>query len=94
MKLAIAALALLATPAIAEDALPFTYEMFEASVLHTDIAECPAELAGEGRFCRATLYMDALHIFVFEDAGDQPLVDFLSYDASQLHTLLKTPIPD
>lgn len=95
MRLSLALLAAsLATPTLAEQPLPFTYDMFEASVLHTDIEACPPELEGPDRFCRATIYMDALHIFVFLDEGDQPLVDFLSYDASQLHTILKTPIPD
>lgn len=94
MKITLPLLALLASPALAADPLPFTYEMFEASVLHADLAECPPELAGDNLFCRATLYMDALHVFVFLDEGDQPMVDFLSYDAAQLHSLLKTPIPD
>lgn len=84
----------LATPALADEPLALTYEMFEASVLHADIEECPSELAGEGRFCRATLYADALHIFVFSEDGDQPLVDFLSYEGSALHTILKTPMPN
>ncbi|WP_319826458.1 hypothetical protein [Thalassovita sp.] len=86
--------ATLATPALADEPLALTYEMFEASVLHADIEECPTELASEGRFCRATLYADAIHIFVFSEDGDQPLVDFLSYEGSDLHTILKTPMPD
>lgn len=103
MRLSFAALpALFAVPALslslsaaqAQDALPFTYDMFESSVQHIDIATCPPEVAAENRFCRATLYLDAFHIFVFADEGDQPLVDFLSYDASAIDTILKTPIPD
>lgn len=94
LKRLFALLTLLASPALADDPLPLTYDLFEAAILHTDITECPPELAAPDRFCRATLYMDAFHIFVFQDAGDQPMVDFLSYDASKIHTLLKTPIPD
>ena len=94
MKRLLCLLPLLTTPALAQDALPFTYEMFEASTLHADLDTCPRELSGPDRFCRATLYMDALHVFVFSDKGDQPLIDFLSYDAAALHTILKTPIPN
>ncbi|MCE5972122.1 hypothetical protein LZA78_01275 [Sinirhodobacter sp. WL0062] len=62
-------------------AMPFTYEMFEASVPHVDIAVCPVDLAAEGRFCRVALFNDAFNIFIFSEEGEQPLVGFHSYDA-------------
>ncbi|MEZ5685092.1 MAG: hypothetical protein R3D78_03980 [Paracoccaceae bacterium] len=67
--------------ASAPPALPFSYEMFEASVPHTDMAVCPVDLAQPGVFCRVALFNDAFHIFLFTEEGDQPLVGFQSYDS-------------
>lgn len=78
-----------ATPTLAgELALPLSYAMFEASVPHVDLAECPTALAAEGRFCRATLQHDAVNVFVFSEDGDQPLIAFQSWPADTLPTLL------
>ena len=71
-----------ATAAGADPApLPFTYAMFEASVPHVDLPACPVDLAGAARFCRVALFNDAFHVFVFSEAGDQPLIGFQDYDA-------------
>lgn len=51
-----------------------TYEVFENTVDHADLADCPADLAGEDRFCRANLHRETLNIFVFSHEGDQPLI--------------------
>lgn len=56
-----------------------TYEVFEATVEHADLAECPAALAHEGRFCRLVLQNDALHVFAFAEDGDQPLQALVEY---------------
>lgn len=56
-----------------------TYEVFEATVEHADLAECPAALAKEGRFCRLVLQNDALHVFAFAEDGDQPLQALVEY---------------
>ena len=77
----LAPLSLAAQEAEGPAAMPFTYEMFEASVPHVDIAVCPVDLAAEGRFCRVALFNDAFNIFVFSEEGEQPLVGFHSYDA-------------
>lgn len=77
----IAPLPLIAQETEAPPAMPFTYEMFEASVPHVDIAVCPVDLAAEGRFCRVALFNDAFNIFIFSEEGEQPLVGFHSYDA-------------
>lgn len=77
----IAPLALAAQETVGPNALPFTYEMFEASVPHVDIAVCPVDLAAEGRFCRVALFNDAFNLFVFSEEGEQPMVGFHSYDA-------------
>lgn len=56
-----------------------TYETFEATVEHADLAECPAALAQEGRFCRLVLQNDALHVFAFAEDGDQPMQAVVEY---------------
>ncbi|MDQ1900000.1 hypothetical protein RAH32_06040 [Paracoccus sp. WLY502] len=56
-----------------------TYEIFEATVEHGDLPECPAALAAEGRFCRVVLQNDMLHVFAFSEDGDQPMLAVLEY---------------
>ncbi|MRX50275.1 hypothetical protein GI374_07405 [Paracoccus sp. S-4012] len=88
------ALLLAATPALAQtDAaapLPMTYEIFEGTVLHADLAECPAVMeAGEGVFCRLAVAGENVAVFVFSEAGDQPLVGMRNWPADALMPLLK-----
>ena len=78
------ALASFAAPALADDAMmkdggALTYEMFETAIQHVNLAECPAALAGEGRFCRVTMHNDAFHVFAFTEDGEQPMVGLRSY---------------
>ena len=43
-----------------------SYEVFEASVPHTDMAECPASMdAGEDAFCRVAVVAEVATVFVF-----------------------------
>ena len=56
-----------------------TYEMFEKTVDHADLPECPGALAREGRFCRVVLHADALHVFAFSEDLDQPLQAVMEY---------------
>ncbi len=59
----------------------FTYEVFEYTVEHADLADCPGEYAAsEDVFCRMTLASDAAHVFVFSYDGDQALQAVLSFD--------------
>jgi hypothetical protein len=84
-----AALTAAVTPAFADEApLPFTYEDFEAAVAHVDLAQCPGELAAEGRFCRVTVVNDKINVFAFTETGDQPLVAFKSWSADLLTGLM------
>lgn len=77
------------TPAFAEDPpLPFTYEHFEAAVVHVDLPQCPESLAAEGRYCRVTVVNDQINVFAFSEAGDQPLVAFQSWPADLLTGLM------
>ena len=75
--------------AFAAETMPLTYESFEVSVPHVDLADCPENLAAEAVFCRATLASDAIHVFVFSEEGDLPLVNFASFEVDALSGLLK-----
>lgn len=70
-------------------ALPLTHEVFEASVPHADLPECPASLAREGRFCRLGLAAEQLTVFVFAEDGEQPLVAVQSWPAEVVLSQLK-----
>lgn len=73
----------------AEAALPVTYEVFEATVPHVDLAECPAVMAQEGHFCRLGLASEQLTVFVFAEDGDQPLTGVRSWPADVVLSQLK-----
>lgn len=79
-----AALALalaLALPAAADEApCPMTYAQYEFAVPHLDLEDCPAALAGEDRFCRASVAGDRLHVFAFAEDGAQCLLAMESFD--------------
>ncbi len=93
-------LAMLAAPALsfpavaqedtapAPDALPLSYEVFEAAVPHIDLELCPVDLAGDERFCRMVLLNEKIQVFVFSEAGDQPMVGYRAWPADLLNGLL------
>ena len=66
---ALALSSLLASQAMAADCA-LTYETFEAGVAHTDMADCPEGLGGEGMFCRFTLVAETAAVFVFSEETD------------------------
>jgi hypothetical protein len=72
--------ALVAGGAAAAEPKALTYEEFEVSVPHFDLADCPPPMASPETFCRASFHADAVHVFQFSDQGDQPLVAFRSFD--------------
>lgn len=65
--------------AMADDHCALPYEVFEASVPHTDIEECPKTLAGENRFCRYSVLAEVATIFVF-DENENCLIKTKSFD--------------
>lgn len=69
--------------------LPITYEVFEATVPHVDLAECPAVMAQEGHFCRLGLASEQLTVFVFAEDGDQVLTSVRSWPADVVLPQLK-----
>jgi hypothetical protein len=58
----------------------FTYEMFETSVPHADLSECPQTLVAEDRFCRLTLAEGNLTVWVFRNEGRQELLAMQTVD--------------
>ena len=85
----VAAMLALSGQATAQEPVPFTYEMFEASVPHLDLEICPEAFAAPNVFCRLAAYHDALHVFAFSEDGDQSLVAFRSYDEDSFEIGLK-----
>jgi len=88
-SLATLALGIIASPALALDPLPLTYERFEAAVPHIDLESCPDSLPQQGSFCRASLNHSEIHVFAFSEADDSPLIGFASFPADRLGPLLK-----
>ena len=58
----------------------FTYDVFEQSVDHVDLENCPAEFDPDTVFCRMTLASEMANIFVFSFDGEQPLLAVKSYE--------------
>ncbi|MGC9418233.1 MAG: hypothetical protein ACP5EN_04595 [Rhodovulum sp.] len=52
----------------------FTYDVFEASVAHTDLSECPQEFDPDVVFCRFATTETSGSIFVFSYVDDMPLL--------------------
>ena len=79
LNFALAATTLTAFTAAASDATtdtldgPLPYAVFESSVDHVDLADCPDDLDAEQYFCRMTLAAEQANVFVFSFDGDQPL---------------------
>ena len=84
------AVILAACPALAESPapIPLTYEIFEQTFPHIDLAVCPVPLAGPDHFCRLTTNAEALNVLVFSEDGDQPLIAVQSWPAELLVGLL------
>ena len=74
-----------ATTAIAASC-PMTYAQFEAAVPHVDVEVCPKHDLGNEAFCRASAGGDLVHVFFFDNEGEQCLLKLRSYgeDAFEL----------
>ena len=68
----------------AQSACPLSYKIFEFAVPHLDLEKCPKDLARAGAFCRVSTANDAVHVFVFEEKGDQCLLNVKSYSEYQI----------
>jgi hypothetical protein len=80
---------LAATQAGGQAACPLTYAIFELSVPHLDLKECPTGLARPGAFCRASTANDLVHVFVFAGDGDQCLLAVKSYKDGEYQLTVK-----
>jgi hypothetical protein len=74
-----------AAGANAQSACPLSYKVFEFAVPHLDLEKCPKDLARAGAFCRLSTANDAVHVFVFEEKGDQCLLSVKSYSEYQIN---------
>lgn len=92
-SLLIAALALAgataALPALAQEAAPLSYAAFEPSVTHLDLETCPEAMARDGAFCRVSIGSDMIHVWVFEEGGDQAFVEVRSFGPDEYELTLK-----
>jgi hypothetical protein len=68
--------------------LALTYEVFEAAVPHIDLAACPDAVSRPDSFCRASVNHDEIHVFVFSEKGENPLIGFQSYELEGVESLL------
>lgn len=59
----------LAGSAVAEDDMQcaLSYDVYEMSVPHTDLEECPEQMAAEGMFCRLSVVAEVATIFKFDE---------------------------
>jgi hypothetical protein len=74
-----------AAEAHAQSTCPLNYKIFEFAVPHLDLEKCPKDLTKAGTFCRVSTANDAVHVFVFEEKGDQCLVAVKSYSEYQIN---------
>jgi hypothetical protein len=93
MKLSIPATALVAAATLAAgaaraDECTMSYALFEATVPHVDLTECPAALARDGAFCRLALGAEEALVFVFDDTSSC-LVATKSFDEDAFQVSLK-----
>jgi hypothetical protein len=70
----------IALPAGAAEPCAMSYAAFEFAVPHVDLEACPPAMAAEGVFCRASMAGDALHVFAFEQDGEQCIAEIRSFD--------------
>ncbi|WP_372615096.1 hypothetical protein [Aquicoccus sp.] len=65
---------------VALDNGQMTYEIFEHSVGHVDLATCPEGFDNDKVFCRLTVAEERAHVFAFAFEGDQLLQAIRSYE--------------
>lgn len=72
--------ALSAGPALAaEEECPFNYEVFEITVPHVDLEDCPENKLGDTAFCRLSMGGAQVHLFFFDVEGENCLIKVESY---------------
>lgn len=80
----------LVTPVLADDhTITLTYEIFEVSIPHSDLEDCPPSMNLKGAFCRLVMHADQFHVYAFAEDGDQPLVAFKTFEEDEVTLSLK-----
>ena len=74
----------------ASAACPLTYETFESAVPHIDLEHCPDAAMRETAFCRASMGAEQVHLFYFDNEGDQCLIKVRSFEEDEYALELKT----
>jgi hypothetical protein len=82
---------LICTNAAAAASCPMAYVNFQAAIPHVDVENCPAELAGKDRFCRASITGDQVHVYAFDFDGDKCLLAMKSYEEGAFKIEFKAP---
>lgn len=73
----------LAGPVLAGDMeCALSYDVYEASVPHTDMEECPESMVSEGRFCRLSVVAEVATIFSFDEESGC-LVEAISFEEDE-----------
>ncbi len=77
-----------APPASAHDCV-LKYETFEYAVPHIDLEKCPEAEMAKVAFCRASVGAEQVHLFYFENGGDQCLLKVRSFEEGRYSFDLK-----
>jgi len=75
--------------AAASEKCVMTYETFESAVAHIDLVECPDAAVRENAFCRVSAGGEKLHLFYFDNDGDQCLLKVESFEEDAYSLTLK-----
>ncbi|TCP41006.1 hypothetical protein [Rhodovulum marinum] len=67
----------------------FTYDVFEASVAHTDLSECPQEFDPDVVFCRFATTETSGSIFIFSYEDDMPLLAIKHVPLDEVEAILQ-----
>ncbi|MGI9413061.1 MAG: hypothetical protein ACR2PM_05295 [Hyphomicrobiales bacterium] len=71
------------------ESCPMTYETFESAVAHIDLDECPDAVMRERSFCRVSAGGEKLHLFYFDNDGEQCLLKVESFEEDAFSLTLK-----
>lgn len=59
---------------------PLSYEVYEISVPHTDLEECPPAMQIEGAFCRVSVVAEVATVYAFSEETDCIVASKSFYD--------------
>ncbi len=77
-----------ARSAAAQDCV-LKYETFEFAVPHIDLEKCPEAAMAKTAFCRVSVGAEQVHLFYFDNEGDQCLLKVRSFEEGSYSLDLK-----